>query len=118
MVKLADAQRVIAAAQKKADAIGQPMNIAVADAGGNLVAHVRMDEAWLGSIDISIRKARTARSVSPNGAAAAKYVDAFMQNANWEEVNRRFTSAQKAAAAKAAASHSMPTRKSIMSSTS
>ena len=33
------------------------------------------------------------------GAAAAKYVDAFMQNVNWEEVNRRFTSAQKAAAA-------------------
>jgi Fe-Mn family superoxide dismutase len=35
------------------------------------------------------------------GAAAAKYVDAFMQNVNWEEVNRRFTSAQKAAALKA-----------------
>src|SRR5215510_6499856 len=34
------------------------------------------------------------------GAAAAKYVDAFMQNVNWEEVNRRFTSAQKAAALK------------------
>jgi len=33
------------------------------------------------------------------GAAAAKYVDAFMQNVNWEEVNRRFTSAQKVAAA-------------------
>jgi superoxide dismutase, Fe-Mn family len=32
------------------------------------------------------------------GAAAAKYVDAFMQNVNWEEVNRRFTSAQRAAA--------------------
>lgn len=32
------------------------------------------------------------------GAAAAKYIDAFMQNVNWEEVNRRFISAQKAAA--------------------
>lgn len=60
MVLLKDAQRVIAAAQKKAVEIGQPMNIAVADAGGNLVAHIRMDEAWIGSIDISIKKAYTA----------------------------------------------------------
>ena len=42
--------------------IGQPMNIAVADAGGNLVAHVRMDGAWIGSIDISIKKAYTSRA--------------------------------------------------------
>jgi uncharacterized protein GlcG (DUF336 family) len=62
MVRLADAQRVIAAAQVKATEIGQPMNIAVADAGGNLVAHVRMDDAWLGSIDISINKAFTSRA--------------------------------------------------------
>jgi superoxide dismutase, Fe-Mn family len=33
------------------------------------------------------------------GAAAAKYVDAFMQNVNWEEVNRRYMNAQKAVAA-------------------
>src|SRR5947209_4979635 len=59
---LADAQRVIAAAEKKAQEIGQPMNIAVADEGGNLVSHVRMDGAWLGSIDISINKAYTARA--------------------------------------------------------
>jgi uncharacterized protein GlcG (DUF336 family) len=38
------------------------MNVAVADGGGNLVAHVRMDGAWLGSIDISIKKAFTARA--------------------------------------------------------
>ena len=62
MVLLADAQRVIAAAQEKASQIGQPMNIAVADAGGNLVSHVRMDGAWIGSIDISINKAFTARA--------------------------------------------------------
>ena len=62
MLKLADARRVIAAAEKKAAQIKQPMNIAVADQGGNLVAHVRMDGAWLGSIDISIKKAYTARA--------------------------------------------------------
>lgn len=61
-VSLEDARRVIAAAEKKAAEIGQPMNIAVADAGGNLVAHVRMDGAWLGSIDISIKKAYTSRA--------------------------------------------------------
>jgi uncharacterized protein GlcG (DUF336 family) len=59
---LEDARRVIAAAEKKAQEIGQPMNIAVADEGGNLVSHVRMDGAWLGSIDISINKAYTARA--------------------------------------------------------
>ena len=72
MVRLADAQRIIAAAQKKAVEIGQPMNIAVADAGGNLIAHVRMDGAWLGSIDISINKAFTARAFDISTAELAK----------------------------------------------
>jgi uncharacterized protein GlcG (DUF336 family) len=61
-VTLAVARRVIAAAEKKSVEIGQPMNIAVADGGGNLVAHVRMDGAWLGSIDISQKKAYTSRA--------------------------------------------------------
>ena len=42
-VRIEDARRVISAAEKKAREIGQPMNIAVADEGGNIVAHVRMD---------------------------------------------------------------------------
>jgi uncharacterized protein GlcG (DUF336 family) len=62
MILLQDAKRIIEAAEKKATAIGQSMNIAVADAGGNLVAHVRMDGAWMGSIDISIKKAWTSRA--------------------------------------------------------
>ena len=62
MVTLDDAKTVIAAAERKAVEIGQPMNIAVADAGVNLLAHVRMVGAWLGSIDISIKKAFTARA--------------------------------------------------------
>ena len=73
MVTLADARRVIAAAEKKALAIGQPMNIAVADAGGNLVAHVRMDEAWFGSIDISIKKAFTSRAFDISTKDLAKF---------------------------------------------
>lgn len=62
MITLEDARRIIAAAETKAKEIGQPMNIAVADAGGNLVAHIRMDNAWIGSVDISIKKAWTSRA--------------------------------------------------------
>ena len=61
-MRLEDARRVIAAAEKKAAEIGQPMNIAVADEGGNLVAHVRMNNAWIGSIDIAQKKAFTSRA--------------------------------------------------------
>jgi uncharacterized protein GlcG (DUF336 family) len=70
-VSLEDARRVIAAGEVKANEIGQPMNIAVADVGGNLVAHVRMDGAWLGSIDISINKAFTARAFDISTAELA-----------------------------------------------
>ncbi len=62
VVNLESARRVIVAAEKRAKKIKQPMNIAVVDAGGNLVAHVRMDGAWIGSIDISITKAFTSRA--------------------------------------------------------
>ena len=62
MMSLALARKVIAAAERKAKKIKQPMNIAVVDEGGNLVAHVRMDGAWIGSIDISINKAFTSRA--------------------------------------------------------
>ncbi|MGI0001975.1 MAG: GlcG/HbpS family heme-binding protein [Nitrososphaeraceae archaeon] len=62
MITLNDARKIISAAEKKATEIGQPQNIAVADAGGNLVSHVRMDGAWIGSIDISINKAFTSRA--------------------------------------------------------
>src|SRR5690349_14606010 len=62
MLSLDQARRVIAAAEKKAQEIGQPMNIAVVDEGGNLKAHVRMDNAWVGSVDISINKAWTSRA--------------------------------------------------------
>jgi uncharacterized protein GlcG (DUF336 family) len=73
MITLNDARAVIAAAEKKANDIGQPMNIAVVDAGGNLVAHVRMDGAWIGSIDISIKKAFTSRAFDITTKDLSKY---------------------------------------------
>jgi len=56
------AQLIIEAGIKEARKIGQSMNIAVVDAGTNLVAFARMDGAWLGSIDIAINKAFTAKA--------------------------------------------------------
>jgi uncharacterized protein GlcG (DUF336 family) len=59
---LEDARRVIAAGEDSARGLGQPVNIAVVDAGGILIAHERMDGAWIGSVDVSINKAFTARA--------------------------------------------------------
>jgi uncharacterized protein GlcG (DUF336 family) len=72
-VNLEDARRVISAAEKKAKEIGQPMNIAVADEGGNIVAHVRMDNAWIGSIDVSMKKAYTSYAFEIETKELAKY---------------------------------------------
>ena len=65
-ITLAQAENIIAAAQEKSVAIDTKMNIAVVDAGANLVAFARMDGAWLGSLDISIKKAKTARFFDMN----------------------------------------------------
>ena len=60
-ITMSDADRVVAGALEKAHETATLMNIAVVDAGGNLKAFQRMDGAWLGSIDIALKKARTAR---------------------------------------------------------
>ncbi len=62
MIGLEEARRMIAAAEKKAGEMGQPMNVAIVDEGGNLVAFERMAGAWLGSIDIAQKKAWTSRA--------------------------------------------------------
>jgi uncharacterized protein GlcG (DUF336 family) len=61
-VTLDVAQTVISAARRKAEEIAVPMNIAVVDEGNNMVGFARMDNAWLGSIDIAQGKAFTARA--------------------------------------------------------
>ena len=60
-ISAVQARAIVDAAKAKAAQINTKMNIAVVDAGGNLKAFLRMDAAWLGSIDIAIKKARTAR---------------------------------------------------------
>ena len=71
-LSLGDARRLTAAGEAKAAQIGVPSNIAVVDAGGNLLAFARMDGAWLGSIDIAIHKAFTARAFDMPTAELAK----------------------------------------------
>lgn len=63
---LQQARTLLDAALRKSEELGVKMNIAVVDAGANLKAFARMDEAWLGSIDIAIKKARTARLFDMN----------------------------------------------------
>jgi uncharacterized protein GlcG (DUF336 family) len=60
-VTLADAKRMLSAAEAKAASLGIPYNIAIVDAGGHLVAFMRQDDALIGSIDLAIDKAATAR---------------------------------------------------------
>jgi uncharacterized protein GlcG (DUF336 family) len=60
-ITLDQAHDVVKTARKKADEMGVKMDIAVVDAGANLKFFIRMDNAWLGSIDIAIKKAKTAR---------------------------------------------------------
>ncbi|MBE8719625.1 GlcG/HbpS family heme-binding protein [Sphingobacterium pedocola] len=60
-ITLDQAEKIITSAKERAASIDTKMNIAVVDAGANLLAFARMDGAWLGSLDISIKKAKTAR---------------------------------------------------------
>ncbi|WP_158857297.1 GlcG/HbpS family heme-binding protein [Lunatibacter salilacus] len=65
-ITLAQAETAIESAKQKAEELNTKMNIAIVDAGANLVAFARMDGAWLGSLDISIKKAKTARYFDMN----------------------------------------------------
>lgn len=71
-ITLEHAQKVVEKAKQKAVALDLKMNIAIVDAGANLVAFARMDGAWLGSLDISIKKAKTARFFDMNTGEVGK----------------------------------------------
>jgi uncharacterized protein GlcG (DUF336 family) len=76
---LTDARRVIDAGERRALEMGVPYNIAVVDSGGGLVAHVRMDGAWLGSVDIAINKAWTARAFDTSTEELARLTQSGQQ---------------------------------------
>ncbi|CAL2055817.1 heme-binding protein [Tenacibaculum sp. 190524A05c] len=60
-ITLEQAEKIIVAAKSKSSELNTKMNIAIVDSGASLIAFARMDGAWLGSLDISIKKAKTAR---------------------------------------------------------
>ena len=71
-ITMNQARAAVDAARNKSGEIDTKMNIAIVDAGGNLKAFARMDGAWLGSIDIAIKKARTARYFDMNTGEIGK----------------------------------------------
>ncbi len=71
-ISLEHARGAVHAALEKSAQIGVKMNVAVVDAGANLKAFARMDGAWLGSIDIAVKKARTARFFDMNTGEIGK----------------------------------------------
>ena len=73
-ITLAQAEAAIAAAKVKAAEINTKMDICVVDAGANLVAFARMDGAWIGSIDIAFKKAKTAAWFTMDTAALSPLV--------------------------------------------
>src|ERR1700712_3295405 len=86
-ITLTQAEATIAAAKVKAAAIDTKMNIAVVDAGSNLVAFARMDGAWIGSVDISFKKAKTAAWFTMDTAALSPLVQPGQPLYNIEHSN-------------------------------
>lgn len=71
-INLKSAEAIITACKEKATEMGVKMNISVVDAGANQVAFARMDGAWLGSADIALKKAKTARFFDMNTGEIGK----------------------------------------------
>ncbi|MDB5208887.1 MAG: uncharacterized protein JWR72_3962 [Flavisolibacter sp.] len=86
-ITLARADAAIAAAKKKATELNTKMNICVVDSGSNLVAFARMDGAWIGSVDIAQKKARTAAWFTMDTAALSPLVQPGASLYNIEHSN-------------------------------
>jgi uncharacterized protein GlcG (DUF336 family) len=86
-ITLAQAEAAIVAAKIKAVELNTKMDICVVDAGSNLVAFARMDGAWIGSVDISFKKAKTAAWFMMDTAALSPIVQPGMPLYNIEHSN-------------------------------
>ena len=86
-ITLKQAEQAIAAAKTKATKLKTKMNITVVDAGSNLVAFARMDGAWIGSVDISNKKAKTAAWFTMDTAALSPLVQPGQSLYNIEHSN-------------------------------
>ena len=86
-ISLAQAEVAITAAKKKAVALKTKMNICVVDSGSNLVSFARMDGAWIGSVDIAMKKAKTAAWFTMDTAALSPLVQPGASLYNIEHSN-------------------------------
>lgn len=86
-ITLIEAETAIQAAKKKAGELNTKMDICIVDAGSNLVAFARMDGAWVGSIDISFKKAKTAAWFTMDTAALTPLVQPGASLFNIEHSN-------------------------------
>ena len=86
-ITLAQAEEAIKAAKIKATELETQMDICVVDAGSNLVAFARMDGAWIGSVDISIKKAKTAAWFTMDTAALSPLIQPGQPLYNIEHSN-------------------------------
>ena len=86
-ITLAEAENALAAAKTKASEMNTKMNICIVDAGSNMVAFARMDGAWIGSVDISQKKAKTAAWFTMDTAALSPLVQPGSSLYNIEHSN-------------------------------
>jgi uncharacterized protein GlcG (DUF336 family) len=86
-ITLAQAEAAVAAAKQKATELNTRMDISIVDAGSNLVAFARMDGAWIGSVDISFKKAKTAAWFLMDTAALSPLVQPGQPLFNIEHSN-------------------------------
>lgn len=86
-ITITQAEDAISAAKQKAESLGTRMNICVVDAGSNMVAFARMDGAWIGSVDISMKKAKTAAWFTMDTAALTPLVQPGASLYNIEHSN-------------------------------
>lgn len=86
-ITLSQAEAVVTAAKMKAIEIDTKMDICVVDSGSNLIAFARMDGAWIGSIDISFKKAKTAAWFTMDTAALSPLVQPGQPLFNIEHSN-------------------------------
>ena len=86
-ITLTQAESAITAAKLKAAELNTKMDICIVDAGSNLVAFARMDGAWIGSIDISFKKAKTAAWFTMDTASLSPLVQPGQPLYNIEHSN-------------------------------
>ena len=73
-ISLSQSEKVLGLAKAKALEIGIPMNVAILDTAGHLKAFLRMDNAFLGSIDIAIKKAKTSMLFRMNSEKVGEFL--------------------------------------------